>query len=75
MVRIPSLPLYLREGAAVLRKNLDAVAKALETASTSSKQAYELSANSYTYSAMNACLTAERVFSLIRAELSEFEDG
>jgi hypothetical protein len=44
---------------------------ALREAVEESKLAYELAANSYSFSAMNACMAAERTLEVLRDALEE----
>jgi hypothetical protein len=44
---------------------------ALREAVAESKLAYELNANSYSYSCLGACLAAERALEVLRAALEE----
>ena len=47
----------------------------LREAVAESKLGYEFSANSYSFSCMNACLAAERALEVLRAALAEFEES
>jgi hypothetical protein len=47
------------------------LSEALREAVAESKLAYELNANSYSYSCLSACLAAERALEVLRAAIEE----
>jgi hypothetical protein len=50
------------------------VSAAVHEAVAETRLAYELNANSYTFSAMNACMGAERALDVLREALEDSED-
>jgi hypothetical protein len=53
---------------------LRGLSEALREAVAESKLAYEFAANSYSFSAMNACMGAERALDVLREALEDSED-
>ena len=51
------------------------LSEALREAVAESKLAYEYAANSYSYSAMSACMGAERAFEVLREALEDSGDS
>jgi hypothetical protein len=63
----------MTEPARTLRA-LRGLSEALREAVAESTLAYDFTANSYSYSAMNACMGAERALDVLREALEDSED-